>query len=90
MLKDPAELLHAVVMAMVDAPDQVQVSDVRNDGKDYVVLTLRTAPEDTGKVIGKGGRVVNSLRMMLHCVGRQQGLRVDLNVVDERMIEPRG
>ncbi|MEK6397957.1 MAG: KH domain-containing protein, partial [Terriglobus sp.] len=68
-LKDPAELLRDVVTAMVDAPDEVQVSDVRSEGKDYVVLTLRTSPADIGKVIGKGGRVVNSLRMMLHCVG---------------------
>lgn len=85
-MSDPAELLREVVTAMVDEPDRVEVSDLRGEGADYVVLTLRTAPGDVGKVIGKGGRVVNSLRTVLHSVGRQSGLRVELNVVDERTI----
>lgn len=68
-------------MALVEVPDSVTIAELRRDG--YVLLTLRTAPEDTGKIIGKGGRVARSLRTVLNGAGRKLKMRVDLSIVDE-------
>ncbi|HET7375337.1 MAG TPA: KH domain-containing protein, partial [Anaerolineae bacterium] len=54
------EFVEYVVKNLVDHPDQVVVTEFRNE--DTLVLELQVAPDDMGRVIGKGGRVANSLR----------------------------
>ena len=54
------ELLELIAKALVDQPDEVEVTEI--EGEQTAVLELKVAPEDLGKVIGKQGRTARSIR----------------------------
>jgi len=60
---DMRMLVEQIAQALVDAPEQVQVTPVE-DG-DATILELRVAPADLGKVIGRQGRTAKSIRTLL-------------------------
>jgi hypothetical protein len=57
----------------------VRVSEI--EGANTIIYELRVAPEDMGRVIGKGGRVANAMRTLLRVVAVRQGKRVTLEIV---------
>ena len=57
------ELLTYIAQNLVDHPDQVDVKEVDCDGE--LVLELRVAPEDMGKVIGRQGKIAKALRTIV-------------------------
>ena len=57
------ELLEMIAKALVDNPDRVQVRAV--EGEEATVLELRVHPSDLGKVIGRQGRMAESMRIIL-------------------------
>ncbi len=69
-------LIETIARALVDAPDQVAVTD-----KD-TVLELHVAPPDVGKVIGRQGRTVRSLRSILNAAGMKSNKRYTLEVIE--------
>jgi len=73
------ELIEMIVRALVDDPDQVLVSQV--EGERSVIFEVRVAADDMGRVIGKGGRIANSLRMVVKAAGARQNknIWVDIN-----------
>ena len=73
------ELIEFIAKGLVDHPDQVTVTEIQNG--DSVILELRVAPEDMGRVIGKGGRVANAMRTLLRVMASQQGRRVILEII---------
>ena len=73
------ELVEYVVKGLVDHTEQVVVTEIRN-GKS-VTLELRVAPDDMGRVIGKGGRVANAIRMLLRVMVAREGGRVTLDII---------
>jgi predicted RNA-binding protein YlqC (UPF0109 family) len=73
------ELVEYIVTSLVDNPDQVSVSE--SDQQNTVVLEISVASSDMGRVIGKGGRVVNSIRTLVQVLAAKQGKRVSLEVV---------
>jgi hypothetical protein len=78
------ELMTQITRALVDHPDEVSVEAVEGDeGDDTTVLEMRVAPDDVGKVIGKQGRTVRSLRTILAAVGQGHHLRYELDVVED-------
>jgi predicted RNA-binding protein YlqC (UPF0109 family) len=75
------ELLAYLARALVDEPDQVEVESFEEeDGT--IVLELRVAEGDAGKVIGRGGRTVAALRNVIKASSVKQGRRVLVDVVD--------
>jgi len=72
------DLLEFIVKSLVDDPVQVEITEVSRDRA--VILKLRVAPEDMGRIIGKNGRVVNSIRALLRVAAARDGRRVDLEV----------
>ncbi|MFM7246803.1 MAG: KH domain-containing protein [Actinomycetota bacterium] len=78
--KDVRELCEYLVLGLVDQPDQVNVTVEMTD--DAIVLRINVAPEDRGKVIGKGGRVVRAIRSVVRAGAVKSGRRV-LVEVDE-------
>jgi predicted RNA-binding protein YlqC (UPF0109 family) len=76
------EMLTTLVKEMVDYPDQVTVATVVGDGGKTVVLTIRSAKDDLGKVIGKQGRNADALRTLWEGIGSKNGARVILEVDD--------
>lgn len=80
------DLMTQIVKGLVDHPDAVDVEAVEDDDYDAeegVLLELRVAPEDLGKVIGKQGRTVRSMRTILNAVGMKQHQRYTLDVIEE-------
>jgi len=74
-------LLAYLARALVDDPEQVSVESFEEeDGT--IVLELRVAEEDTGKVIGRGGRTVSALRTVVKAASVKQNRRVLVDVID--------
>lgn len=70
-----------VVQEMVDHPNDVRI--VKKVDELGTLLELDVHPEDTGKVIGKGGQTIKSLRILLRIVGAKEGgQRVNLRLLD--------
>ena len=72
------ELVEYIARSIVDHPDQVTVIETRTPGR--VALTLKVAPEDVGKVIGKQGRIIQAIRTLLKVAAVKEGTKVMLEV----------
>ena len=77
---DMRMLVEQIAQALVDAPEQVQVTPVE-DG-DATVLELRVAPTDLGKVIGRQGRTAKSMRTILGAAGMKIRKRLTLEILE--------
>jgi predicted RNA-binding protein YlqC (UPF0109 family) len=75
-------LIEYIATSLVDDPTQVYVTEVRHGAT--VNLELQVAKEDMGRVIGKGGRVANSMRLLLRVAAAQEGRRATLDIEDPR------
>ena len=75
------ELLAYLARSLVDEPDQVEVESFEEDDG-TIVLELRVAEGDAGKVIGRGGRTVAALRNVIKACSVKPGRRVLVDVVD--------
>ena len=64
----------------MERPEQVSVTETNADGE--VLLELRVAPEDTGKVIGRQGRIAKEIRTLIRSVAQRSGKRVSVEIVD--------
>jgi predicted RNA-binding protein YlqC (UPF0109 family) len=73
------ELVEYIVKGLVDQPDQVVVTEIRRGNS--ITLELRVAPDDMGRVIGKGGRVANAIRSLLRVVAVKDNTRVTLEIM---------
>lgn len=76
------ELVAYLAKNLVNDPSQVKVRE--KVGRQSVVLELQVAPDDMGRVIGKGGRVATAMRTLLRVAAVRQGKRVTLNIVEPR------
>jgi predicted RNA-binding protein YlqC (UPF0109 family) len=75
------DLLAYLARSLVDRPDEVSVESLEEeDGT--IVLELHVGEDDTGKVIGRGGRTVAALRTVVKASAVRQGRRVLVDVVD--------
>jgi predicted RNA-binding protein YlqC (UPF0109 family) len=75
-----AELLAYLARQLVDEPDAVSVEEVEREGA--VVLELRVAKDDIGKVIGRQGRIARALRAVVRASGARSHRRVLLEIVE--------
>ncbi|NMB35087.1 MAG: KH domain-containing protein [Firmicutes bacterium] len=73
------ELVEYIAKALVDYPEQVDVSQV--EGERSVILELRVAPEDMGKVIGKQGRIAKALRTVINAAAIKENKRVMVEII---------
>ena len=73
------ELLLYIARNLVEHPEQVTVESYEGDP---LVLELRVAPEDMGKVIGRGGRIAKEIRAIMKSVAQRQGVRVNVEIVE--------
>jgi len=73
------KLLETLAKALVDHPDDVEVSLV--EGERSIILELRVAPEDMGKVIGKQGRIAQALRTIVKAAAVKDGKKVMVEII---------
>ncbi len=74
------ELLIFLAQSIVDDPDQVTVDLSQGDRAD--ILTLKVAPDDMGKVIGKKGRIATALRTIVRAAATREGKHIIIEIVD--------
>ncbi len=74
------ELVELIAKALVDNPDQVQVSIL--DGEQSSIIELKVAPDDIGKVIGKQGRNAQAIRTILGAAGMKMKKRLTMEIIE--------
>ncbi|SHJ42817.1 hypothetical protein SAMN02745248_00080 [Hathewaya proteolytica DSM 3090] len=73
------ELLEVVAKSLVDYPDKVEVREVA--GEQSIILELKVAEEDMGKVIGKQGRIAKAIRTIIKASAIKENKRVVVEIL---------
>ncbi len=73
------ELLENIARFLVDNPDEVSVNEV--EGEKSLILELRVANEDMGKVIGKQGRIAKAIRTVMKAAAVRNNKRVVVEII---------
>lgn len=73
-------LLEYLVGQLVDHPEDVEVTEFQSK-KQETILELRVAESDTGKVIGKGGKIAQALRTVVKAAGLKNGQKVTVEII---------
>ena len=74
------ELLTYIVQSLVDHPEEVSVTEHKVDGE--TVLEVRVADGDMGKVIGRQGRIVKQIRILMRAVAQKKGKKISVDILD--------
>lgn len=74
------ELVEFIASQLVDDKSQVTVKEIDEGGR--IIIELQVSKEDMGRVIGKGGRVANSIRILLRVAAAREGKKVSLDIVE--------
>jgi predicted RNA-binding protein YlqC (UPF0109 family) len=73
------ELVRSIAKSLVDSPDEVEVKSVEN-GND-IIIELRVASDDMGKVIGKQGRIAKAIRTVVKAVATKEKKSVTVEIL---------
>ena len=73
------ELVKVIAMALVDHPDEVEVTETETDTS--IVLELKVATEDMGKVIGKQGRIAKAIRTVVKAAATKDDKKVVVEIL---------
>ena len=76
------ELVQVIAKSLVDNPSEVYVNEVL--GEQSVVLELRVAPEDMGKVIGKQGKVAKAIRTVVKAASLNVDKKIVVEILDDK------
>ena len=74
------ELLTYIVQNLVEKPDEVSVTEREANGE--TVFEVRVADGDMGKVIGRHGRIVKEIRILMKAVAQRKGKKVSVEIMD--------
>ena len=74
------ELLTYIVKNLVSEPDAIAITE-ESDG-DNVPVSLRVAPGDMGRVIGRHGRIAKEIRTLMKAAGNRENKRVTVDILD--------
>lgn len=74
------ELVAAIAKALVDKPEEVTVTETH--GNEAIVIELRVAQEDMGRVIGKQGRVAKAIRSVVKAAASKDGKKVLVEIIE--------
>lgn len=74
------ELLTYIVQNLVEKPDEVSVTEREANGE--TVFEVRVADGDMGKVIGRQGRIVKEIRILMKAVAQRKGEKVSVEIMD--------
>ena len=78
------ELTEMMVKSVVDHPEQVTITEV--EGTDSLILEIRVAQGDVGRVIGKSGRIINAMRtVVIAASAARRDKRTSLEIIEPEM-----
>ena len=72
------ELVRVIAESLVDSPEQVVVEETENEKG--IVISLRVADEDMGKIIGKQGRIAKAIRTIMRAGAARSNLKVAVEI----------
>ena len=72
------ELLEVIAKRLVEHPEQVVVTETNNERA--LVLELKVAPEDMGKVIGKQGRIAKAIRTVMRATANRSDTKISVEI----------
>jgi len=72
------ELIEYIAKSIVSHPEEVTVTQENKDGK--TILKLHVAPDDKGKIIGRHGRIADSIRVLLRIAATKRDDRAFLDI----------
>ncbi len=75
------ELVELLAKGLVDDPGAVTVNEIEEDTKS-IIIELNVAPEDMGKVIGKGGKIAKAIRTLVKSMAIKENKRVIVKIVE--------
>lgn len=75
------EFVEYIVKNLVDNPDRVSINEI--GGTQTLILELKVQKSDIGKIIGKNGKTINAIRTLLMSVASRNGLRVNLEIIED-------
>ena len=73
------ELVEVLARSLVDNPDQIEINEV--EGEKSIIIELKVAEEDMGKVIGKKGRIAKAIRTVVKASAAREGKRVVVEII---------
>lgn len=73
------ELLETIVKALVDNPEDISVNEI--EGEKSLILELKVADDDMGKVIGKQGRIAKAIRTVMKAAAVKENKRVVVEII---------
>ncbi len=73
------ELVELITKSLVDFPDEVVITEDRKDDK--IILKLKVSESDTGRIIGKQGKVAKAIRTVLKAASLKENKRVELDII---------
>lgn len=73
------EFIAYILKNMVSAPDKVDIRAL--EGQSGLLIEIRVAPEDVGKVVGRKGNIIRSLRTLAMSIGARMGRRIHLEII---------
>ena len=73
------ELLETIAKALVDCPEEVAVNEV--EGEKSIILELKVAESDMGKVIGKQGRIAKAIRIVMKAAAIKDNKRIVVEII---------
>lgn len=73
------ELVEYIAKALVDNPDEVSVNEI--EGTQSIIIELKVAPDDMGKVIGKQGRIAKAIRTVVKAAAIKENKRVVVEII---------
>ncbi|MBX3242882.1 MAG: KH domain-containing protein [Acidobacteria bacterium] len=76
------EAVEKMIRSLVGDADAVEVSESSDGGKN-VRITVRVAPDDYGRVIGREGRTIKAIRSLLFYAGQKKGRRYHLDLIED-------
>ncbi len=73
------ELVQFIAKALVDSPEAVEVKEI--EGSQSIIIELKVASDDMGKVIGKQGRIAKALRTVVKAAATKENKRVVVEII---------
>lgn len=73
------ELVEIIAKALVDNPDEVEVNEI--EGTQSIIIELKVAEEDMGKIIGKQGRIAKAIRTVVKAAAIKDNKRVVVEII---------
>lgn len=74
------EIVAYIAKSLVDNPESVEVSETF--GQQSIIIELKVAPEDMGKVIGKQGRIAKAIRTVVRAIATKENKKVIIEIID--------